>query len=156
VSSTAPDTDLWIEIADVGPDGATMPLQRGLLRASHRALDALRSDRTADGDIYRPYHPHTNPQPITPGQIYEYVIEIFPFGHIFRPGHSLQISVRTPPLFDNLNAYTPVRAAGINTIYHDPDERASSILLPFVPMPEELGPELACGQQAGIQCIPPQ
>jgi uncharacterized protein len=38
------------------------------------------------GVMYRPYRPHTNPELVTPGEVYQYVIEVFPVGHVFRPG----------------------------------------------------------------------
>jgi uncharacterized protein len=75
VQSTAPDTELFVELVDEAPDGSRTYLQRGVLRASHRAVDDSQSDHTPDGRIYRPQRPHTNPTNITPGQTYEYLVE---------------------------------------------------------------------------------
>ena len=47
------------------------------------------SDKLSDGTIYRPHRPHTNPTLIEPGAVYKYLVEIFPFGHVFRPGHKM-------------------------------------------------------------------
>jgi uncharacterized protein len=62
-SSTAPDTDFFVQLIDVDPDGNYSYLQRGMLRTSHRKVDALRSDRIGkgplEGEIYRPHRPHT-------------------------------------------------------------------------------------------------
>ena len=64
-ASTATDTDWHAKIADVAPDGSESIITDGALRASHRALDRKRSIRG------RPYHTHTNPQPIEPGRFYD-------------------------------------------------------------------------------------
>ncbi len=53
-TSSADDTDWYGKLADVAPDGTRNLHHRGSLRASHRALDPVRSRPE------RPYHPHTN------------------------------------------------------------------------------------------------
>ena len=100
VQSTAPDTELFVELVDEAPDGSRTYLQRGVLRASHRAVDDSRSDHTPDGRIYRPYRPHTNPTNITPGQTYEYLVEVWPVGHVFREGHRISVKIHAPPFVD--------------------------------------------------------
>ena len=69
VSTLAPDTELFVQLLDRGPDGTLLYLNRGMLRASHRAIDEAESQKTADGQIYRPYRPHerTEDVPIGPG-----------------------------------------------------------------------------------------
>jgi predicted acyl esterase len=84
-SSTATDTDWHVKIADVAPDGSESIITDGALRASHRALDRRRSTRG------RPYHPHTDPQPIEPGRFYKYDIEIWPTAYELAAGHRLQL-----------------------------------------------------------------
>ena len=54
----APDTELFVQLLDRAPDGTLLYLNRGMLRASHRAIDEAESQKTADGQIYRPYRPH--------------------------------------------------------------------------------------------------
>ncbi len=55
----APDTDFYVRVADEAPDGSLSLLNRGYLKASHRAVDTERS--FFDGDVmYRPWHPHTS------------------------------------------------------------------------------------------------
>src|SRR5207245_7747074 len=75
VSTTAPDTDLFVEVADDAPDGSRTFLQRGMLKASHRAIDYTRSDYWTKPDhskvLYRPWRPHTNPTLVTPGEVNE-------------------------------------------------------------------------------------
>ena len=153
-SSTAVDTEIFVQLIDEGPDGSRSYLQRGMLKASHREYMPTLSDKLADGTIYRPYRPHTNPTTITPTQVYEYLIEVFPVSHVFRPGHRLVVKIHTPPAVDSYYAYVPRRPAGINSIYHD-TERPSRLMLPFVPLDDvQLGPERPCGSQDSVRCIP--
>jgi hypothetical protein len=153
LSTTAPDTDLFVQLVDEAPDGSRTYLQRGLLKASHNAIDGLASHRTSDGRIYRPWRPHTNPQLVTPGAVNEYLVEVFPVGHVFRPGHRLVVLVHTPPLIDSFYVYAPQRPLpAINTIHVGPSHR-SRLMLPIVPTPA-LGPPIPCGGQEAVRCIP--
>ena len=133
MSSTAPDTEVFVEIIDEGPDGSRYHVQRGMLKASHRAIMPGLSDRLDNGTIYRPHRPHTNPTYITPGGTYRYLVEIFPFGHVFRPGHKMIVKITTPPAVDSYYAYVPKRFPGVNTVLHE-GKTASSLMLPFVPL----------------------
>lgn len=154
MSSTAPDTEMFVQIIDEAPDGSRYYVQRGMLKASHRAIMPGLSDRLPNGTIYRPHRPHTNPTLIEPGKIYKYLVEIFPFGHVFRPGHKLIVKVHTPPAVDSYYAYIPKRPAGINTLYHDA-EHPSSLMLPFVPIEHvHLKAEPKPCTLEDIRCVP--
>jgi uncharacterized protein len=154
VSSTAPDTELFVQVIDEAPDGSRYYIQRGMLKASHRAITKGLSDYNDEGEIYRPWRPHTNPTLIEPGTVYRYLVEIFPFGHVFRPGHKLIVKVHTPPAVDSYYAYVPKRPVGINTIYHDAEHR-SHLMLPFVPLDGvALGPERASCSLDEVRCVP--
>lgn len=156
-ASTAPDTEFYVELNDVDDAGNMTRLQRGLLKASHREIDPFQTDYTAAGEIYRPYHPHTNTTTnlLVPGQAYEFQVEVFPLGHIFRAGHTLVVRVTTPPIADSLAFYLPTTGAGVNLVYHDP-AHPSSILLPEVRLPSGLGAPVGCGLQAGLErCTKP-
>ena len=160
--STAPDTDFYAEVIDLNEKTGEMSyLQRGILRASHRAIDLERSDRVprgrAKGEVYRYWHPHVNPEPITPLEAYRYEIEIFPVAHYFRADHRLVLLVHTPPANDpvSLYAFAPEHAPAINTVLQGPAER-SSVLLPVLPKrPPVTADEPACGSLAGIACFTP-
>lgn len=153
VSTTAPDTELFVSVVDRGPDGSTTYLQRGMLRASHRAVNDGMSDHTADGRIYRPYRPHSNAVNVTPGEVVEYLVEVFPVGHVFRPGHRIGVKVHAPPAVDSYYVYVPRRAPAVNTILHDA-AHPSSIMLPMVPLTGvTLGAEKPCGTQEAVRCI---
>jgi uncharacterized protein len=107
-----------------------MPVTKGWLRASHRALDPERSTS------YRPFHPHVDPEPLTPGEIYEFAIEVMPTSRLFEKGHRirLQIAPADSPLHDvPLNHHFGMRM-GVDTIYHDA-EHPSHLLLPVIDRP---------------------
>ncbi|MFA5786215.1 MAG: CocE/NonD family hydrolase [Actinomycetota bacterium] len=152
------DTDFFVQLIDVDPAGNYSYLQRGLLRASHRAVDELRSDRIESGpfkgEIYRPFRPHTNPTLVTPNEPVEYQIEVFPVGHVFRKGHKLLVKVHAPSLVDSLYAYLSGGVA-VNTILQDA-AHPSSILLPVLPvLPPLSATPPACGAQIGVRCVKP-
>jgi len=76
----------------VGPNGR--------LRASHRAViqeqleglsDAEYRERMSDAYVY---HPHTHKEPLTPGEIVELDISLWPGGMVFDAGESLQLEVK--------------------------------------------------------------
>jgi uncharacterized protein len=161
-STTAPDTDLFATLVDVDAAGRYQYLTRGMLRASHRAMDQLRSDRIASGPlagtIYRPHRPHTNPQLVLPGAVEEYLVEIFPVGHVFREGHRLLLKISAPPTTDpisELYAYDTPHAPSLVEVFHDED-RSSSLLLPVLPsLPPIADTPPACGAQTGVRCVTP-
>lgn len=80
VSSATSDADLFLIVRVFDPQGTELtfmgstdpntPIANGWLRASHRALDPVKSKP------YRPWHPHDKAEPLTPGQVYECDIEI--------------------------------------------------------------------------------
>lgn len=150
------DADFYVSISDLFPDGRVSFLQRGLLKASHRAVDPRRSYYAADGRLVQPYRPHTNPQPVMPGEIVKYDIEIFPLGYIFRPGHRILIQIHTPPILEKIWGYTPThhQPAAV-TVYHDA-EHPTSIQWPVVTTDAAI-PALPtpCPLQGGFFCAPP-
>ncbi|MDQ3645765.1 MAG: CocE/NonD family hydrolase [Actinomycetota bacterium] len=153
-SSTAPDTELFVEVIDEAPDGSRYYIQRGMLKVSHRAILEGLSDKTRTGEIYRPWRPHTNPTLIEPGKVYRYLVEIFPFGHVFRPGHKLIVQIHTPPAADSYYAYVPKRPVGVNTVFHTA-ENPSRVMLPVVPVKAAtLGPEPKPCSLEAVRCTP--
>lgn len=98
VSSSTADADLFVVLRVFTPDlqeitfqGAIdphTPIGQGWLRASHRALD------TALSLPYRPYHTHTDLQPLTLGEIVQLDVEIWPTSIVVPPGHRIGLSVR--------------------------------------------------------------
>jgi putative CocE/NonD family hydrolase len=137
VAATAPDTELFVQLIDQGPDGSLLYLQRGMLRASHRAIQPGESD-WHKGRMYRPYRAHQAREVITPGQTEEYLVEVFPVGHVFKKGHRLLVKVHAPPADDNDYNYVPKTIPALNTL-SSTSAKPTSITLPVIPMDEVEG-----------------
>ena len=98
VSSSTEDTDVFVHIHQVGPDGeeyhgigpqgAPLPLAMGWLRACHRELDTERSLP------YRPVHTHERAVPLVPGEPTPLDIEIWPTCIVLPAGHRLVVRIR--------------------------------------------------------------
>jgi hypothetical protein len=63
------------------------PLAQGWLRASHRKLDKVRSLP------YRPYHVHDDKRPLTPGQVYELDLEVWPMCIVLPAGFRIAVNI---------------------------------------------------------------
>lgn len=147
------DTDFFVSISDQWPDGSVSYLQRGLLKASHRKVDPLRSyyaDTPGGKLMVQPYRGHTNPQPVVPGEANTYRIEIFPLGHVFRAGHKIVVKIHTPPTTDGIWGYTPThhQPAAVNVLHGG----LSSIQLPVVPLAQPITPAASCRVPGGFPC----
>ena len=152
LSATGVDTEMFVQLIDEAPDGSRTYLQRGMLKASHRAIDQTKSD-FAGNVLYRPWRPHTNPQLVMPLAVERYVVEVFPVGHVFRPGHRLLVKISAPPILDSFYAYVPTTLPSLNTVMRT-SSQASHLTLPLVPLGGAgLGPPLACGAQEAVRCI---
>jgi predicted acyl esterase len=98
VSSAKRDADVFLVLRVFAPDlrevtfqGALdphTPVAQGWLRASHRKLDPALSLP------YRPYHTHDEPQPLTPGRVYELDVEIWPTCIVVPAGYRIGLTVR--------------------------------------------------------------
>ena len=98
ISSATPDADLFIVLRVFDPAGKEVlfqgaldpktPVGQGWLRASHRKVDKQRSLP------YRPWHTHDEKQPLTPGQVYELDVEIWPTCIVVPAGYRLALSIR--------------------------------------------------------------
>jgi putative CocE/NonD family hydrolase len=120
--SSAVDTDLTAKLVDVWPNGFAQNLTEGILRARFRESTA--------GD----------PKLITPGEIYEYKIDLWATSNVFLKGHRIRLEVSSSnfPRFDrNLNTGKSAGESSefvkaTNTILHDNDH-PSALILPVVP-----------------------
>ncbi|MBI3078881.1 MAG: peptidase S15, partial [Deltaproteobacteria bacterium] len=98
ISSSTSDADLFlvVQLFDAGGKEVTFagavepraPIAQGWLRASHRKLDPKLSTEC------RPYHAHDEIQPLTPGEVYEVAVEIWPTCIVIPPGYSLTLTVQ--------------------------------------------------------------
>ena len=83
------DTNWLVKLWDVSPGGSEQRLNRGGLKASHRATDPKRSTAC------RPYHIHAKIAPVKPGEITEYNVEVCNVTHVFQPGHRIKITIES-------------------------------------------------------------
>jgi len=120
-STSAADTDFTGKLVDVAPDGTAINLTEGILRARYR--------ESTEG----------TPKPVTPGQIYEYKIDLWSTSNVFLKGHRIRLEVSSSnfPRFDrNLNtgkdaATSAEMVKATNTVYHDA-QHPSAVVLPVV------------------------
>jgi predicted acyl esterase len=151
------DTNWIVVLKDVGPDPTVrtvregerelpdnLPereLTRGWLKASNRALDQKRSTP------WKPFYKLTRKaaQPVVPGEITSYSIEIMATANLFRKGHRICLEITcmdTPTgVAGATNAeYVPYHICSarttLHTIYHDTNH-PSHLLLPVIPLQED-------------------
>jgi predicted acyl esterase len=156
VSSQTEGADLFVILRLFDPDGKEVhfmgtidphtPIAQGWLRASHRKLDLRRSTD------WQPYHPHGEREPLTPGQVYELDIELWPTCIVVPAGYRLALTVQGkdyeyggapinlvwvvmqgcgPFLHDDPND-RPAAIFGGKVTLHTGGDRPSSILLPII------------------------
>ncbi len=116
-SSSAVDTDFGARLCDVYPDGRSMLMNEGMLRASHR-------------------NGNTSPEAVLPGAVQEYTIDLWDTALIFAAGHRIRLAIVSAsyPRYapnPNTGAYfgPPVQPA-VNTVHHNA-QHASCLLLPI-------------------------
>jgi putative CocE/NonD family hydrolase len=124
-ATDAPDTDFAATLYDVHPDGCSLALCDGIVRASYRSGSG---------------RPET--APLDPGRPYTYRIELVAISNVFLPGHRIRVAVMSArwPAYDrNPNTGAPpgddaaTRPAS-QSVLHEP-EHPSHLLLPVVPRP---------------------
>jgi putative CocE/NonD family hydrolase len=119
--STTPETELIAELEDVTPSGASYPLTEGALLGSLRAVDAARS-WSAGGMTLLPYHPYTqaSQQPVVPGQVTKYEVEIFPTLATIAAGDRLRLTLSTTdaPHLVPIPGELSKLAGGVYTVEH--------------------------------------
>lgn len=137
-SSTGNDTDFIVKLAEQYPQSSedrakglnpgSLLVTKGWLRASHRALDPERSTEM------EPYHTHTNPEPIKPGEVYTFEISIEPNAYRFKQGSRIRLEIVNgdSPVTDVLwtHYYAPNKI-GQDTIYHSA-RHPSGLILPVM------------------------
>jgi predicted acyl esterase len=159
ISSSTADADFFIVLRVFDPQGKEVvfqgaldphtPIAQGWLRASHRKLDPALTLP------YRPYHTHDEKQPLTPGEIYELDIEIWPTCVVVPKRYRIALTVRGKDYEYEGEAATlsnmknPMRGCG-PFVHDDPEdrppelfggkvtlhvspERAAYVLLPVIP-----------------------
>jgi uncharacterized protein len=91
LQSNVDDADLEVNLTEVRPDGQEMYVQSGWLRASHRTL-------AEDATTLWPAHTHREQDvaPLPAGEWTPVRIGIAGFGHVFRAGSKVRVSIDTP------------------------------------------------------------
>ncbi len=88
-ASSARDTDFIVRLCDVYPDGRSIFLTEGILRARYR--------NSNEGD---------STELLEPGEVAEYRIRLYPLANVFKRGHRLRLDVTSssfPRFSRNLN-----------------------------------------------------
>jgi putative CocE/NonD family hydrolase len=120
-ASSAPDTDWVVRLCDVWPDGRSMTVCDGILRARYRES-------------------YARPILLEPGEVYRFEVDLRATAQTFQAGHRLRVHVTSSdfPRYDrNLNTGGPVAweaepQVASNTVFHD-RLRPSHVLLPVLP-----------------------
>ncbi len=119
-ASSAPDTDWIVRLTMVRPDGASVILSGGTMRARYR-------------------HSPSAPVLLEPDKPERFEIEMLPLSIVVPAGHRLRLTVTSSdfPAFDrNLNTGGPIGQesegqVAVNRIYHDV-QRPSHVILPVL------------------------
>jgi uncharacterized protein len=95
-AATTTQTQWVVNVEDVAPNGTSKPLTQGALLGSARALDTSRT-WTVGGHTVMPYHPYTAAaeQPVVPGAVTKYDVEVYPTYATIAPGHRIRVTVNT-------------------------------------------------------------
>lgn len=135
-SSTRPDAELIATIYDVAPGGAATQVSSGALLGSFRALDGSRTWTGPDGLPFRPWHHYTRDsvQPVVPGEVTRFDVEIFPTFWRLDAGHRLRVVITTSdtPHLLPIPAQMVNLIGGVYGIQRSP-AAASSIQVPLAP-----------------------
>lgn len=132
-STSATDTDWTVRLLDVHPDGKSVSLCDGILRARFHTPAAVRTAVTSPGQF-------EEPELLEPGKIYKFMIEVGVLSAVFRAGHRLRVHISSSnfPRFDrNLNnggelGIDPQIVIAQQQVFHD-HEHASYLELPVIP-----------------------
>jgi putative CocE/NonD family hydrolase len=122
-ATSATDTDFTAKLIDVWPDGRAMSVVDGIVRARFRHGGAVS-------------------EPVTPGIVERYDIDLGPTSQVFRAGHRIRLDVSSSnfPRYDrNSNSGISAGAvtaddliAALQTVHHATDH-PSFVVLPIIP-----------------------
>lgn len=125
VSSDCPDTDFTVKLCDVYPDGRSMLVTDGILRA--------RFHKSFETETF-----------LTPGQVYELNVDLWSTSLVFNKGHRIRVAVSSSnsPRFEaNPNTGKPFRADKetrvANNTLHLSKQYPSHIVLPVFEGPKD-------------------
>ncbi|MGE0387437.1 MAG: CocE/NonD family hydrolase [Gammaproteobacteria bacterium] len=123
-ASSATDTDWFVKLIDVFPDGRSYNIVSGAARARYR-------------------HSRTAPAPLTPGEVVAYQVDLHATSNVFKKGHRIRVEISSsdfpnadlnPNRFMDLSIATAAdHVVAEQTVFHDAS-RPSAIDLPIIPM----------------------
>ena len=123
-ATSATDTDWWVRLIDVAPDGTAATLNHGVVRARYR-------------------NSRTHPEAVTPGAVTRYTIAMQATSNVFKQGHRIRLELSSScfPLGErNPNAFVDLATAtqadfvvAEQTVFHSADH-ASYVELPVIPL----------------------
>ncbi|RJQ61157.1 MAG: CocE/NonD family hydrolase [Desulfobacteraceae bacterium] len=127
-ASSAVDTDFTAKLIDVYPPNDDHP--QGL---AINITDSIIRARYRNG--------YDKPEPMTPGNPYEFIFDLYPTSNIFKEGHRIRLDISSSnwPRFDvNPNTGGPLGLesrfeVAHQAVYHD-SERPSHVVLPVQPV----------------------
>ena len=137
-SSSRTDTDFFVKLSEQMPQSAeerakglnpaSQIVSKGWLRASHRALDTVKSTEQ------EPVHLHAKAEPVRAGEVVRFDIAIRPNAYVFKKGSRIRLEIANgdSPITDTIftHMYLPEKL-GEDTIHHDA-AHASVLTLPVV------------------------
>ena len=117
----AKDTDFTAKLVDVHPNGYAVNLCDGIIRARYRESTSTQ-------------------QLLTPGEVYEYKIDLWPTSNVFKKGHRIRLDIASSnfPRFDrnpntgNKFGEDAETQVANQVILHD-EAHPSHVLLPIIP-----------------------
>ncbi|MGH3635797.1 MAG: CocE/NonD family hydrolase [Mycobacterium sp.] len=94
VEAEGSDAFWSVTVTDVEPDGASVPITRGALLSSLRAIDRITSTYVG-GELLVTEHPFTaaSALPVVPGQPFDVDVDVNATEAIIRAGHRLRVTV---------------------------------------------------------------
>ena len=129
--STTADEVLWfVTLLHQDADGNERTVTRGWLRGSQRELDETKSKP------WRPYHKHTRRDPLEPGRIYEFDIEVNAVGLEIKPGEKIGLRIKSADneeaqdIIEHMAMGHLARVATSRVTVHHNEEYPSQLLLP--------------------------
>ena len=122
-ASSAKDTDFIVRLCDVHPDGRSIFVTEGILRAR-----------------YRNSHEGDSTELLEPGEVAEYRIRLYPTANVFKQGHRLRLDVTSssfPRFSRNLNTGEDVGTGTRMEVAHQTVLHSgvypSHVVLPVIP-----------------------
>ena len=146
-TDVADDADIFVALQKIGVDGQPVgmtfyaffdngPVALGWLRASHRALEPVRSRPE------QPVHPHDREEPMPKGEAAPLEIEIWPSSTLFRRGETLRLIVQGSDVYKEGAPRLPfarheeTRNTGAH-ILRTGGKYDAHLLLPFIPAQDD-------------------